>query len=150
MFESLAAYRVAGPNVIRESFDGEIVIVSLDNGCYYSLQGTGAEIWDLIENQATFDEMAGEMTRRYVIEVPDAAGPLRSFLGKLIEEGLIAEVPAPLRTESLSLPPAPPARAAFVPPSVAKFSDMQDLLLLDPIHDVDETGWPARAVDAGR
>ena len=26
-----------------------------------------------------------------------------------------------------------------------RFTDMQDLLLLDPIHDVDETGWPVRA-----
>jgi hypothetical protein len=23
-----------------------------------------------------------------------------------------------------------------------KFTDMQDLLLLDPIHEVDESGWP--------
>jgi hypothetical protein len=28
------------------------------------------------------------------------------------------------------------------------YEDMQDLLLLDPIHDVDETGWPARKQDA--
>jgi hypothetical protein len=40
---------------------------------------------------------------------------------------------------------APEARAvAFVPPSLAKFQDMQDLLLLDPIHETDEPGWPAR------
>ena len=24
------------------------------------------------------------------------------------------------------------------------YTDMQDLLLADPIHDYDETGWPAR------
>ena len=28
-------------------------------------------------------------------------------------------------------------------PKIETFSDMKDLLLLDPIHDVDETGWPS-------
>ncbi len=30
----------------------------------------------------------------------------------------------------------------FTEPTVHTYADMQDLLLLDPIHDVDETGWP--------
>jgi hypothetical protein len=25
-----------------------------------------------------------------------------------------------------------------------RYTDMQELLLLDPIHDVDQTGWPRR------
>jgi hypothetical protein len=30
-----------------------------------------------------------------------------------------------------------------------KYEDMRDLLVLDPIHEVDEGGWPTRrAVDA--
>ena len=31
----------------------------------------------------------------------------------------------------------------YAAPKLATYSDLQDLLLLDPIHDVDETGWPA-------
>jgi len=31
---------------------------------------------------------------------------------------------------------------AFEKPKLQKFTDMQDLLLLDPIHEVDEAGWP--------
>ena len=34
-------------------------------------------------------------------------------------------------------------RAPFVAPVLQKHTDMQDLLLLDPIHEVDETGWPS-------
>ena len=33
----------------------------------------------------------------------------------------------------------------YTAPKLATYSDLQDLLLLDPIHDVDETGWPAAA-----
>jgi hypothetical protein len=28
---------------------------------------------------------------------------------------------------------------------VERFTDMQDLLLLDPIHDTSDMGWPQRA-----
>ena len=28
------------------------------------------------------------------------------------------------------------------PPVLHKYTDLQDLLLLDPIHDTDEAGWP--------
>jgi hypothetical protein len=34
--------------------------------------------------------------------------------------------------------------APFTPPALTKFTDMQDLLLLDPIHDVGSGGWPAK------
>jgi hypothetical protein len=40
--------------------------------------------------------------------------------------------------------PAPAERATFIAPVLAVYTDMQDLLLLDPIHDVDEIGWPTR------
>ena len=30
----------------------------------------------------------------------------------------------------------------FTTPTLEIFSDMQDILLLDPVHDVDERGWP--------
>jgi hypothetical protein len=32
--------------------------------------------------------------------------------------------------------------AAFQPPTLRKYTDMQDLLLIDPIHEVDDLGWP--------
>jgi hypothetical protein len=36
----------------------------------------------------------------------------------------------------------PAARQPYEAPALHKYNDMQDLLLLDPVHDVDETGWP--------
>jgi hypothetical protein len=33
-------------------------------------------------------------------------------------------------------------RVPFVPPGFATFTDMQDIILLDPVHEVDTRGWP--------
>ena len=35
------------------------------------------------------------------------------------------------------------SKAVFNAPVLNKYTDMQDLLLLDPIHEVDATGWPS-------
>ena len=34
-------------------------------------------------------------------------------------------------------------RPVFKPPLLKRYTDMQELLILDPIHEVDDTGWPA-------
>ncbi len=36
----------------------------------------------------------------------------------------------------------------FTNPVLEKFTDMADLLLLDPIHEVDESGWPNKPPDS--
>ena len=33
-------------------------------------------------------------------------------------------------------------RPAFVAPALTRYTDVKDLLVLDPVHDVDEMGWP--------
>ena len=32
----------------------------------------------------------------------------------------------------------------FTPPVLKKYTDQQELLLLDPIHDVSDLGWPVK------
>ena len=39
-------------------------------------------------------------------------------------------------------------RLSFEAPILHKYTDMQDLLLLDPIHEVDEAGWPSVKPDS--
>ena len=71
----------------------------------------------------------------------EATASARTFLASLEGLGLVAEGEA----APDALPPAParPAvRRAFCEPRVETFSDLQDLFLVDPIHDVDEAGWP--------
>jgi hypothetical protein len=38
--------------------------------------------------------------------------------------------------------PADYIRTPFMPPELEVFTDMKDLLLLDPIHAIGEAGWP--------
>ena len=66
-----------------------------------------------------------------------------AFWARMLEEGLISPDPDPKSDHRDDVPAAGP----WSPPSIAVFSDMQDLFLLDPIHDVDEAGWPSRPAE---
>lgn len=135
------------PKVIRETFDDEVVIINLDSGNYYSLDKVGAEIWSLIEQAMTTGEMIEDIACRYEGERLDVEKAVAQFLCELEQENIIAAVTAPQAKAKPGIIPELETHVAtgkphFEAPVLHKFTDMQELLLLDPIHEVDETGWP--------
>jgi hypothetical protein len=66
------------------------------------------------------------------------------FVEELVKEGLLvkADHEIPAGDASLLISQLAEVAGDFKPPLVNKYTDMQDLLLLDPIHEVDEKGWP--------
>ena len=78
-------------------------------------------------------------TERPVIDLE-----VRKFVDVLLNEGVI--VPSDPVADPQEWLPAFPGE--FVQPRIERFDDLRDLLLMDPIHDVGEDGWPLRAGDA--
>lgn len=137
------SYRINQPAVIAEVIDGEAIIVNLDSGTYYSLCDSGCAVWELLVQQMTVPDVVQNLASRY------------SSVSSVIEAGVTALL-TELLNEQLLLPAegAPAAAPALVhadghqpfpPPVLDKFTDMTDLLLLDPIHEVDTQGWPHAA-----
>lgn len=136
-------FRINQPAVIAEVIDDEAIIVNLDSGAYYSLRGSACKIWELLVQQMTAADVAALMAEHYA-GAPDAIQEgVETLLTQLLDEELLVPAAAP----ASSAPPPVAARmvserSAFQPPVLEKFTDMADLLLLDPIHDVDVEGWP--------
>jgi hypothetical protein len=144
MMNSLIRYRIKTPEVVYETIEGETVIVNLENGLYYSLSNqTSADTWTLIEAGLDFPAICSAIVCNYSKDEQIITEALRDFIILLQQEGLI-EVDQRAVTSLPVSPNLPPAKTErpFEPPKIERFSDMQDLLLLDPIHDVDEAGWP--------
>jgi hypothetical protein len=140
-------YRSSGPAIVSETVDDETIIVNLDTGSYYDLNHVGACIWEQVERGQTPGEAAAQVVARFGAGADEARRAMDDLVSELVEEGLIAEIPAGL---DVTLSPngaasgGQSAGLAYVPPVMNKHSDMQELLLLDPIHEVDEAGWPSR------
>jgi hypothetical protein len=139
-------FRVNAPDVTHETIDNEAVIINLETGHYYSLQGSGAEIWTLLATHAPIDAIVLWLTRHYACAPSEAQRAADRLIAELLAEKLIvpahdtgtAEAAPPMLEEGSRTPPLRRLEA----PVLHKFTDMQELLLLDPIHDVDERGWP--------
>ena len=146
-------YTVNKPNVIHETIDGEAIIINLMSGRYYSLLGTAVPIWNLVEHRVAVAQIIQWMTDSYEAANVDMHRVVVEFLDQLVEEDLIraAVGPEPASNDSPEAAVTLDSQAgvpSFEVPVLHTFTDMQDLLLLDPIHEVDESGWPAIKRDA--
>ncbi len=127
--------------------DGEVVAVNLKNGRYYSMSGCGTEIWNgITEGRAEAQLLQSLLEKhsgpREAIEVG-----LSAFLDELQREGLVAEVEGGASSEAVQEPADRTALPPFACPQLSSHADMEGLLLLDPIHDVSEEGWPQKKPD---
>ena len=130
------SYQIIEHKVAHEIIDGEAIVIHFDSGNYYSFTGLSSQLWQWI---------AAGATRRQILEAfqpltPEQIHAFDEFMDSLVAEEILAIVPAPEGRQPLS--PLPAGEVPFAPPAFVKYNDMQNLLISDPIHEVDETGWP--------
>jgi hypothetical protein len=139
----LRFYQINKAQLILEDFGDETVIVHVESGFYYSVSGSGSRILELIEAGYADGDLAallGEPARR-----PGARAEIAAFVDRLLAEGIITARSA---DDGAMLPdgaagPGSPDEAAWQPPVLERFDEVRDLLLIDPVHQVDENyGWP--------
>jgi hypothetical protein len=131
------------PTVASEVIDAEAVIMNLQSGQYYSASASGGFIWRCIELGQPTEHIAELLGQRYQIDHALASTTLNGFLNLLNDAGLVRAGDIPQEVLDLDAIEGYCGLAQFTPPALNTFSDMQDLLLLDPIHDVDAAGWPS-------
>jgi len=134
--------RINTPTVVSEIFDNEIVILNLASGTYYSLNQRGIEIWKLLQAGFSVEEMNSQIAAQAAVPIEEVAQVVQAFLITLAQENLIVVENHALQQIKGATGQEPSVRGHFSLPTLTKFTDMQELLLLDPIHDVTETGWP--------
>jgi hypothetical protein len=143
------SYRINHPAVIAEVIDDEAIVVNLDSGAYYSLRNSACAIWELLTHHHTLSEVVASARAMYT----GAADEIRDGVARLLDELVTESLLVPTDAAPADTAPATSVlkardegdRPVFGQPVLEKFTDMADLLLLDPIHEVGEAGWPQRA-----
>lgn len=70
----------------------ENVVLDLDSGVYYGMDGTGPRIWELLEQPRTGEEMMETLLDEYDVEEDRCQEDLVAFLAELMGEGLVEVV----------------------------------------------------------
>ena len=138
-------FQINVPNVVSETIGGEVVIVHLDKGYYYSLMESGADVWNGIKTHGELSGIVNHLTQIYEGSEANITVAVVDFLDELLKEELIITVSDYIQApSSIEEKPGFSNKPIFEKPMLEKFTDMEDLLLLDPIHEVDvEVGWPS-------
>ena len=137
-------YRIASPAVIYERFDDELVAINLNTGVYHSLIGIAADVFQLMSQTATAEEIAEALTAKYSASAGQILNALTPFFQQLLSEELIMVVEAPKDREPLKFS-TDVSGVPLIPPSLEAYRDLQSLFLLDPVHEVSDQGWPQAA-----
>ena len=130
-------YRPNAPGVAHETVDGEVVIINLRTGDYYSCLGVAADAWHELAAGATATEVAAGLARAYAGDEAAVAADIHSFVAALCAEALLVPADGTSPNEALTF-----GGGVYEAPAFEKFSDMADLIVLDPVHNVTGEGWP--------
>ena len=106
----------------------------------------GVRIWNLLEKTTTVKYIVNALNNEFTSNGINIEDIVAQFINELIKESLVVsleiESDEQSSLESKILDDANSHKLPFEKPTLQKFTDMQELLLIDPIHEVDEMGWP--------
>lgn len=152
-------FRINRPQVIYETIDDEVVIIQFESGNYYSLDKAGAEIWHMIESDTPVGKITEGITHLYKGTNAEIESAVDRIITELQRENIIvadsAKEPEGTQKYIMQAETHPETeRPAFKSPVLKKYTDIQELLILEelqiaePVHKVDDTGWPAITPDS--
>lgn len=131
-------YAVSGSDIVYETFDGDAVVLDLASGRYFGFSDSGSCVWEALIAHVSPASLVGRDCGSGVI----AAEDLDAFIARLGEYGLLSPT---LEVAPTALSPELAARLAAARDGlkIDMHDELADLVMVDPIHDVDEpAGWP--------
>lgn len=134
-------YKFNAPRLIHETIEKETVVIDTETGVYFSLTGSGYLVIQLLDHGASSAELTARLAAAFGLDPASLRPQLADFVAQLLAEEMIVPTANALGA-SVELVLA--GGEAYAPPVLEKFTDMHDLLLMDPIHEVSDAGWPHR------
>lgn len=134
-----STFLVANTSLAAEEFDGETVLIDVTRGLYFSLGGSATELWRAFSEQRSEVDVVDTLCLQ--LAGADRAG-LTDAIRSMRDNGLLLPVP---EASSVSPKKFMATSSSFALPVVEVYSDLADLIAIDPVHEVNASaGWPMR------
>jgi hypothetical protein len=75
--------------MLSTDLDQETVLMNIEAGAYYGLEGPAQSIWEKLESPLTFSGLVDELVKEYQVTPEACAADLQGFLARMEEEGLL-------------------------------------------------------------
>jgi hypothetical protein len=134
-------YKINDSKAISETIDGETIIINLETGYYYSVNKTATVIWNEIQKNNSVNNIAQQFLNNYEVDNDTAEKSVSEIIGLFLKDDLILEmdsdIPLCIRENHAGI-----IKEYFITPRIERYDDMAGALMSDPVHDVNEDGWP--------
>src|SRR5687768_3354094 len=108
----MSRYSLSGPNVVHQEIEGEVIVVDLQKGHYFSLTGSAVPAWKALLRGCDTTAAAKELEGAYTAGAGEIETGVREFVKSLLTEGLLLEDPQ-ASASSAEPPPAAPNKPGF-------------------------------------
>jgi hypothetical protein len=131
-------YQMNAPSCIGEAVEDDLIVINLISGRYYNMRHEAAVSWLALTQGVSPAELisSNAWSREQVLR-------FKAYVQYLLNEQLLI-----LLTQDIKVPESPIIKISDSEESfhVDAFTDMEEMLILDPIHDASlDTGWPHKA-----
>lgn len=145
--QTMSTFTVAHSEIAHERVEDEVIVINLRTGAYFSLVDVAADAWELLVASTALDEIATHVANRHGVDASTVLADLDRFVSSLLAEDLLVGIDPAQAPAAGAATSTTPGTRPYHPPMLEKYNDMEELLLLDPIHEVDEAGWPVVAAE---
>jgi hypothetical protein len=133
-------FSIKSDSVSLERLDGEVIIISFKTGQFYSAKGSGADVLSMIKAGLPSQQIIQMLSAHYSTFEYEHSG-LDVFIASLINVEIIQESIENRESETFQLP-NDLARSLWSKPELMTHDEIHGLLLVDPIHETNDEGWP--------
>lgn len=80
---------VQASGLVAADLDGEKVMLSIEKGQYFSLNGVAGRIWELLEKPLTVREIVAVLQKEYAVEAETCQVEVLEFLKELYDQEVV-------------------------------------------------------------
>ena len=77
------------PAVLTAEVDGEIVMMSIEQGRYFGLDDIGSDIWKRLDTPRSFAELINRLASDYDADQATIAADVRDLLSRMAEQDVV-------------------------------------------------------------
>lgn len=69
--------------------DGQLMLMDIESGSYYQIEGIGGAIWQMLETPRSEAEIVEAIMADYRVDKEECVNDIRIFLAKLVESNVV-------------------------------------------------------------
>jgi hypothetical protein len=71
------------------SIDGEVGMMNVEKGKYFSLDAIGSKIWELLKSEKNIKQIVIELVKEYDVDFDTCSNDVLELVKRFVDEGLV-------------------------------------------------------------